>query len=356
MTLEELDDKMMTLEELDDKIREWDLRLPTGATPESAARFSYIYDQLQYHAEHEWSVYLPADNPEFSSNYLERLAAWIGNVADEADQQLLLKYAPQISFFSHTDFRALYRAAMNREVTRWVASQVSATLTGFSGKAFDVCVRGEILRRTWFCPVTDSLDINEFYKVNNLVGPGHRPTFATLQKLAEDAGSPNAQLAENLRYYMANEEPSLERLVLLEDVVGSSAQCIDAVRWAADNVGKPVLFIPLILCPNGVTPLQDAQDASGGKLTVRPIIELDQADIVVRDHPAGVGWPIAEALSKFVVDNNNRISPNRSPFGYRDTGCSIVTFSNTPDNTLTLVHHKRPNGDWSPLFPRVDRE
>ena len=352
----------MTVEELRTLVRKWDFEMTGDASAKS--EYGFILDQLDYHATKEWRVYLPAENPVFNPSYIERLAAWIGNVTVEADQKLLLKYAARISFFSHDDFAALYRTAMDREISRWVASQIPARLEPHGWQSFHELIEREIHRHTWFCPITDSMDINEFYKVNHLKGVGHRPGFATLEMLATKAGNPNGQLAENVRHYMANASVNqfnqpvpLERIVLLEDIVGSGSQCLDAVRWAVTNLGKPVLFVPLILCPNGVQALRDEEALSGGMLTVRPVIELRRNDLLGPERRGEPGWPIADDVEdlarRTVVDLG--IHPSNA-FGYRETGCSLTTFANTPDNTLPIVHYKPAAGAWEPLFPRVFRD
>lgn len=349
----------MTLEQLQARIREWDLQNSDSAA--ATSRFSTIFNELSYHAEREWRLYLPAEHPDFDPNYMERLAAWIGNLFDEGEQKLLLEYALQISFFSHDDFAALYRSAFNREITCWVAAQIGARLEPDGYEAFQARVHSHLHRRTWFCPVTDSMDINEFYKVNHLKGVGHRPGFSTLQMLAEDAATPDPELSKNVLHYMENPSldidkplPSLEHVVLLEDIVGSASQCLAAIRWAVNNLGKPVLFVPLLLCPNGVEALRAEEQASNGLLTVRPVVELGRRDLLGPERRGSEGWPQADQLEALAVRYNHRVDGD--PFGYRDTGCSLTTFSNTPNNTLPIVHNKPQNGSWQPLFPRVYRD
>ena len=354
----------MTVEELRTLVRKWDLEQTGVSTAKS--EYGFILDQLDYHAQKEWRVYLPAENPEFSSSYIERLASWIGNATSEKDQKLLLKYATKISFFSHDDFTALYRTAMNREITRWVASQVSVRLESKDWNSFHNLVKTEIHSHTWFCPVTDSMDINEFHKVNHLQGVAHRPPFASQQMLAEHPTNPNPLLAENWIRYMTNpssdpqnphrRRPSLKRLVLLEDIVGSASQCQEAIRWATSNLNVPVLFIPLILCPNGVEALNSLEISLNGRLTVRPVVEIRRGDLLGPERQGNTGWPITAELESLATHYANQASPNINPFGYLSTGCSLTTFSNTPDNTLPLVHHKPSNGSWEPLFPRIFRD
>jgi len=116
----------MTLEELRAKVREWDAKNTGGQV--ATSYFQTILNELDYHATREWRVYLPAQHPDFNASYMERLASWIGNLADEDDQKLFLEYALHISFFSHDDFVALYRTALDREVTRWIACQIGLSI------------------------------------------------------------------------------------------------------------------------------------------------------------------------------------------------------------------------------------
>lgn len=351
----------MTLEELRAKVRAWDLENTGDAMAES--KYSMILDQLDHHAKREWRLYLPARHTDFNSSYMERLAAWIGNVSSEADQKLLLEYALFISFFSHDDFAALYCTAMDREITRWVATQISARLEPGGWQAFQERIQREIHYHTWYCPLTDSMDINEFYKINHLEGMGCRPHFAEQQMLAENSSNPNLQLANDWIRYMANPsfeptdpKPPLKRLVLLEDIVGSGTQCIKAIRWAVASLGVPILFIPLILCPNGVKALRDEEAESHGALCVRPVIELCRNDLLGPERKGRPGWPITEHMEDLADRVAPRASTGMKTFGFRNTGCSIATFANTPDNTIPLVHNKPRDGRWEPLFPRVHRD
>ncbi len=349
----------MRIEDLRNKVRIWDLSNDEGAAV-ATAKYSFILNQIEHYAARDWKVYLPSEYSEFNPNYLERLARWVGNLSSDVDQQLLLEYAAFISFFGHDDFSALYRTAFNGEILRWIAQQVGATFDPGGPDEFAQIVRYQADHKTWFCPVTDSMDINEFCKVNHLQGVGHRPAFAPLQTLAEEAGNPNVEIMENLKHYMARPNPEhateLERLVLLEDIVGSSTQCIKALRWAVQGLGKHVLFVPLILCPNGVQALRDEEKKWNGRLAVRPVVQLHRRDLLGPERQSHAGFPRAEAMEDLARRCSAGVLARLDPFGYKKTGCSIATFANTPDNTLPVVHHKPRNGGWEPLFPRVFRD
>jgi hypothetical protein len=351
---------LMDIEQLRDKVKVWNLQIEDGERI-ADSKYGNFLAQIDHFARTEWKVYLPAEHPDFNPSYLERLAGWIGNVSDENDQKLLLEYALYISFFSRDDFNALYRTAFEREITRWVAQQADiqfySTMDDFQRR-----LQNELYQKTWFCPVTDSMDINEFYHINHIQGVGHRPCFYTLQHLSETAGNSNCQLQNDILKYMncptGNPSyPALERIVLLEDFVGSGTQCLKAIQWAIKNLDKNVLFVPLILCPNGAKILAEEQEKYSNKLAVRPIIELQRSDLLGDERQGENGWPITEKIEEIVRKNIRKVSDrNIHPFGYKGTGSSVVTFSNTPDNTPPFVHHKSSSSEWKPLFPRVFRD
>jgi len=332
----------MNIAQLRNKVRQWDL-IHSGNSV-AKAKYGQILDQIEYHARRGWKVYLPAEHPDYSSSYMNRLAAWIGNVGTDEDQKLLLEYALMISFFSHDDFSALYRTAMDREVTRWVASQTNARLESNSLQQFSDQLRFEVKSRTWYCPITDSMDINEFCKINHLTGVSQHPTFSGLQLQAADPAQPDMQVAHFWQRYMRNPSqnpdrklPSLSRLVLLEDIVGSASQCEEAIIWAVRALEVPVLFIPLILCPNGVEKLRSLEKAFEGRLTVRPVVELQRSDLLGPERKGEPGWQIAALLENLIDRHHPSIDPSVNAYGYRGTGCSLATFKNCAPHVI-LAH------------------
>lgn len=351
----------MTLEDLRDKIRSWDLEVSSEGV--ATAQYGKILNELEHLSLREWGSYLPAEHPDNVPNFLERLAGWVGNVAENEDQKLMLEYALQISFFSHNDFTALYQTAFNRIVSGWLLEKSCLSL-GSNMDGFQSRIDELLYKKTWYCPVTDSMDVNEFYKVNYLQGIGHRPAFFSLQYIVENQERSGDQVADVWIRYMANpdsdpsnsQSPALEYIVLLEDFVGSGTQCADAVRWAAENLQKPVLFIPLIICPKGVDNLRKLESEFNGRLTVRPVIELAKGDLLGPERESYSNWSKSSEMEVLIERSSARAHFFYAPFGYNDTGCSVVMFSNTPDNSVSLIHDTGQQKNWNPLFPRVYRD
>lgn len=153
-----------------------------------------------------------------------------------------------------------------------------------------------------------------------------------------------------------NPTQPLNRIVLLEDIVGSGSQCLSAVRTAVEKFCKPVLFVPLILCPKGANELRKAERKSNGLLSVRPVVELSRNDLLGPERKGQSAWTISDDLEQLAEKYAPRASKHMDTFGYKNTGCSIATYSNTPDNTLPIVHNNPKNEVWEPLYPRVARD
>lgn len=294
---------------------------------------------------------------------MERLASWIGNIPDdkEQDQKLLLEYAQYITFFSKEDFSALYKTAFDREISRWVAEQVNIRLEE-GWQKFREKLRHELYERTWYLPVSDSMAINEFYHVNRIHGISDHPELRFLYKSYKKAPESekgtivNTLVASLKKPNWKNDALELQRLVILEDFVGSGTQCKDVISWAAEQLDVPILFIPLIICPQGLDVLRQVASSGRNNLCVRPIIKLQPQDLL--GPKQSQGWEIAARLETLVKFYHQRVkgSQNKNPFGYKNSGCSVVTFSNTPNNTLPIIHNKPLEGTWEPLFPRSSRE
>jgi hypothetical protein len=347
----------MNCEELRERIRTWDLQIEKPEDGIADSKYGRMLHRLEFYAQNEWKSYLPTEHSEYSRNYLDRLAEWIGNVGDEQDQKLLLEYALHISFFSYDDFVALYRTAFRRDISRWIACQESGTVERAGFRAFSEQVQNELHKTTWYCPVTDSMKINDFCHVNHLGGVSEHPCFSTLHEFAKTDREANSGMIDIARKYIARK--NLRRIVLLEDFVGSGNQCCASVFWAAENLGIPVLFVPLFVCPKGLRRFRE-QEATRvtPKLTIAPIIQLTADDSLGSERGGADGWSISRDVEELANRCHPMVSAGQEAmevFGFLNTGCSLVLNTNTPNNSLPMIHNRPATGSWSPIFPRVDR-
>lgn len=354
----------MTEAALQQLVKGWDLHNPDDSVG-AASRFDDILARLEWFGATEWAEYVPADNPQHTARYMTRLAEWVGNVEADEDRKLLLEYALHVAFFSHKDLRALYRTAFSGTITRWVIEQEKLSL---DDAAFQTRLAEELHQRTWYCPVTDSMKITEFYHANLISGIPYRADFAALKDLDERApkrGEKATEIVAALKNFAANPNPRvsappLKRLVLLEDFVGSATQSCGAVEWAAKNLDLPILFVPLVVCAPGVAKLGEI----AAKVRISPLLQLGERDLLGPNRNGAVGIPNAERIEALARETfeqvaggphaDARIAPHTA-FGFRQTGSSFVSYSNTPNNTLPMIHHEPASGGWRPLFPRSAR-
>ncbi len=325
-------------------------------------RFRDILETLRYSDSQGFREYVPTRASDQTPSFLDRLVLWLENQGIEPEDRCrLFEFASHLVYFSADDFHALNRTAFTGPITRWVIKQQGLRL---DDPNFESSLAHHRDHRTWYCPVTDSMQISEFYHVNNIGGASHRPGFRSLREFKASG--------EAIAGYMTT--AGFDRLVLLEDIVGTGSQTEEAVEWAAQSVRVPVLFVPLIISPDGLNRFKKLESkewsnrGAGSSLQVEPIMELDETDFI--------GQATEESNPLFVVirelagrihphvlgttRDDRKVSPY-SPMGFHRpkdtaTGATVVTYTNCPNNTIPIVHHQSRKTAWRPLFPRVERE
>lgn len=293
-----------------------------------------LRDQLLWLRQHHFDVYEPDSMRDFD----DRLVDWLLNVDDERDRRAMFGLLAHLFFVAKPQFLALCRSTFHDSVVRWLID-----LEGIPVVAPDIGARLDAATRTtWFCPVTDSMNVNSFLKVNKIVGNDVRGDWRSYELV----GDP-----ERLREHVA--EQGIKRIVLLEDFVGSGDQMSTSVIWARRTLPDiPILLAPLICCPDGVERgrrLSETRD-----ITFAPTLELREELFLLPDPTPGEPAVFAEvrALTHRLAD---RLGDwEEEPFGHSSTGAILATFANCPDNTLAIVHEQ--NASWKPLFPRIRRE
>lgn len=357
---------MTTLSSIHTLVDSWDLNpeMSPMITRQNgrSLRFREILEALCYSDITAFHEYVPTRASEQTPSFIDRLVLWLNNEGVTPEEKSrLFEFASHLSFFSSNDFHALNRKAFTGPITRWVIGQQGLRLDDPDFEAKLVHHRND---RTWYCPVTDSMQISDFYHVNQLGGISHRPGFRSLREFQASG--------EAIATYM--KKASLDRLVLLEDFVGTGSQTKETLEWAVQSMQTAVLFVPLIVAPDGLRRLKEleardwSKEGEGCSLQIKPVMELDESDfvgpateksnplfalvheLVVRLHPHVLGTGLDDC----------KVAPY-SPMGFHRpkdtaTGATVVTYTNCPNNTVPIVHHQSRKTAWKPLFPRVERE
>lgn len=321
---------------LDERIYLWQLNASDGE------EFQQISERLYALADALYSTYEPTIGP--FSEYWQRLEAWIENVDTEEDQKLLFRLAAEVFFVGARELDSLYRVAFNANITQWLIDQLNCTLD-------DPELHSKVskaLERTWFCPITDSMRINAFYHLNHISGRDYRPDWRSLARFGDPVS-----LCDYLRQ-------NIDRVVLLEDFVGSGSQIEAAVKFLRELPHRPqTLLVPLIICPAGLTAAKTWQFENPA-LKVAPVMRLGARDFLT-DKPVANEPGTLARFRKLVEDTFPQVlngadpiaTKTYTPYGFWKTGSLVVLATNCPDNTLPLLHHR--SATWNPLFPRASR-
>lgn len=277
--------------------------------------------------------------PRAYSDFQQRFYSWLGNLDEGEDKRLLYRLIDRVSFIGRAQMASLFRTAFNDPISRWVIEEAGLALDdpNIDGKL------DEELGRTWICPITDSMRINKFLKVNDLEGHTFRPDWFSLAEFGE---------AEKIRNYCS--ENHIARLVLLEDFVGSGSQMTTAADFALAAVPEmPILVVPLICCPDG-TRLGRRMQSEIDQFNFDVVLELPDS-MFVKPEPVS-GEPDLNAEIRALVDRTHERLPTMwgQRFGHAETGALAVLHSNCPDNALPILHDDGEG--WDALFPRVKRK
>jgi hypothetical protein len=316
------------------------------AIEDSDAIYRSINSQLNFLSEALFHDYEPEQgaNPDFRS----RLQNWLANV-DGQDKKTLFKLLPHIFYLGNKEFNNLLRVAYNEIIARWIIDKDNIKLDDLSIAQQEL---KNSITRCWICPITDSMDINSFYHINNV--PGNidwRPQWYNVNETWNT-------MSQGLVNFIKKE--GLEKLVLLEDFVGSGSQIEQTIHHImALNLGIPVLLLPIMNCPTGVNRFNNLQNQYPD-LTYKSVLELSKQCFVFPS-PYHDELPAIqntrELIQRVYLKTSNGVSPGNgkpySPFGYRDTGGLLVKYSNTPDNSIPIIHHE--SSTWVPLFKRHSR-
>lgn len=264
--------------------------------------------------------------------FRERLLKWLGNLDTDLDQQSLLSLLVSSTFVGRREFESLYRTAYTKCISNWIGEVCDLDLfdTEYTRKL------RELVNSSWICPISDSLRINSFLKVNSLVSQDIRPDWRSLADLGD-----KSRVEQYLR------DKGITRLILLEDFVGSGTQAQKAIEFAADlDYNLNILIIPMIVCPAGHQRLIDLT-AKVARLSYEPALELPGSEFITANidstHPQFKYVPFLKRLA-----GKLGYKKDASVLGYKQTGAKVIMYSNCPNNTLPVFH--RETSDWFLCF------
>lgn len=326
----------------------WDL---AGHSPSVELSYNLLYEAIDFMRKHHYQQYVPTLGAE-SKDFHSRLTDWLNSVVDESDQRTMFELIPHLIFFGRDEFVKLHQAALNGPITRWVIDELGLRL---DDPNLDSVVELELHQHTWYCPVTDSMQISDFHHANRLGGIDFRPEFRSLAHFGDQR-----RVLDFMANFCRNGSPCpLKRIVLLEDFVGYGTQVREALDFAAGLSPKiKVLLLPLIICPKGVENCKTYVGAHANS-QYDAVMELPP-ELFIHDTSDFTARPFDKTIHDLAVATYTRVVGNAAasprpytPFGFQSTGARVVMYSNSPANTLPIVQH--PSNTWAALFPRSAR-
>jgi hypothetical protein len=289
---------------------------------------------------------------ELREDFYSRLTKWIFNAEDDDKQKLLLKLVPEIFYIGQDEFNSLYKTAYHSNIHDWLMEQSSVN---FETEDYENNLH-IALSNTWFCPVTDSFRINQFYHLNSIkCKTTFRPDWRSLKQFGDESKIIDYILQQGIKY-----------IVLLEDFVGSGKQSRPTLEFALNLVRNPrlddsvsILFVPLLICPAGLKKVASIfQDRA--RATISPVICVKPSDLINekeanRDLQV-LAWIelVKSTFSQVKGSLVNKEIAKLKEFGFDNTGSLIVMYTNTPNNSLPLIFVE--SDSWSPLFKRHTRD
>ncbi len=324
-----------------DKVQRW------AAQETGDLDYNAIHAEIEYLIAHRFDQYVPTIGPE--PDFRTRFIKWLDNGGlSEDDQKVLFRLVPYIFFLGREEFVALQRAAFLGPVYRWLVDEIGLKFTDVDRDIKLEAAIGE----TWFCPITDSAHISEFYHANNLGGVEFRPEWRAAAALSSGDSTV-------LHQHMAQE--GFRRVVLIEDLVGSGSQMSELTNLLADlPAAIKVLMVPLVVCPVGAA-VGRSMASHLPNVAFDPVLELPKHSFVAEVHdphePAFFSDIRAMIQRTYSVVSDGQAAHDMNKpygsFGWRRTGALIVSYNNTPDNTIPVIQHR--SATWKPLFPRSSR-
>jgi hypothetical protein len=326
---------------IEDKVRLWG----TAEARETNLRLNHLAKKLF----NSYEVCLPP-----KPNFWSRCKGWIENANGDLElEQQLFESINNIFYVGREEFNELYKRAYNGSVARWLIDEEEISFSDLSAAEKLTAA----VKKTWFCPITDSMKINSFYHINDIHNPGAdlRPDWRTLTRMGDEA---------EIRQYIKTNE--FEYIVLLEDFVGGGSQIEDAVKFVLkfkDLVS--ILIVPLIICPKGFGRCKSL--SARENIKIDPVLSLPQSNFVtlsaasdenpdftmLRNLSSSTYMRVSNQVLPDSYDSEGKPIKPYHPLGWDRTGGLVVMFTNTPDNTMPFYHFKSEM--WSPIFPRHSR-
>ena len=290
-----------------------------------------------------------------------RLDLWlhnfIGQTTDEdTERHYALLLLSNVMYFGERELRELLRVLFRDHYRYRVIQKIRRRLNGTTDIGAIHQEYDSVLTRTRFLPMGNPSESGThllywFRQENGL----SRKLFVHAHELSDRSlADTKACLAD----------PTIERLVFLDDFCGSGAQAIGIAKallpliWRlAENSGITLDISYLVLFANasGIARVQRETPFN----SVQGVFQLDESyrafSGTARQFAGGPDAAARNGARGLAEAYGSRLAPD-FPLGFRDGQLLLALHHNTPDNSLPILWAGPPEHmDWEPAFQRFPK-
>lgn len=269
------------------------------------------------------------------ADFWERLNLWLEQLTPcplRTDlQQSMFNLIPHLLFAGERDLISMYRAAYDGPIRRWLITKGGLNL---DVPSLDLELTS-LKNNTWFGSLA-GMDISSFCRVNRIIPQSYRPEFRFIAEFCD---------FKRLKRWLDDE--GYNRIVVIEDMVGTGQQFVEALPALTSLSPLDILFVPFFIPHSGfVTVKSELVKTENLHIQCEPACILPEACIIRKD----VQPDEHEDITRFREVINHHGS-GRFGFG-NDYGTLVLSFLNCPDNVPPIIHEPVEVA----LFPRASRE
>jgi hypothetical protein len=280
-----------------------------------------------------------ADGLTSERSFSQRISPWIEAFESDDDQWVAFRVLQYVMYLGLREFHELYRVASSKSIVPWLLKQGGIGLLSVDAQERLDAACGA----TWCCPLTDSMNINDFLGRTGLPKSSH-PQLEPMSDVQFEEGIVKKIKDSSIRYF-----------VLIEDFVGSGKQAVETVKRLGDRLEIPFLVLPLVTCSDGFKKLTQLEKTYP-LMTFDTALLIDENCLirqsVVPDAP--IEPPTFDEFRQ-LIRKINRAGPGEKlwgyPYGVGGVGVLATKHQNSPNNMHPIFHEK--NGVvHHPIFPR----
>lgn len=268
------------------------------------------------------------------------IRSWFEQVPNPIDQRLLFEILKRVRFYSESKIR---------EQLKHAHGIISPILPEF------IIKRRSDRRRDVIITYIDG---------EGKSGSTYAALYAEENKISSSVIFPPSEFKKHVNSHLSSGDP-IGAIVIVDDIAATGESLLVNVEKFIENHSDiikhnsiPIRVISLLATPKAqqhiLCGFQKIEDIDIDFRTCEPLSEDAKAFPEVGEIGISKDW--YERSKALCVDLGAKIFNKQSPLGYGGLGLLVVFPTNTPNNSLPILHSYARAGSglsWTPIFPRV---